>query len=107
MMSDYDGNAIYNELESKIKNKDDLSDGAIMNLIFLPLMRHNVSKEELATKSIELAQSIEDKSKRDICIASVVAFGSKYLNDSERKNLLEVLKRADLATMRVTRGKRP
>ena len=62
-------------------------------------MKHTMNKSELATKSIELAQSIPDKTKRDVCIASVVAFGSKYLNDSEKRKLLEVLKMADLATM--------
>ena len=62
-------------------------------------MKHTMNKSELATKSIELAQTIPDKEKRDVCIASVVAFGSKYLNDSEKRKLLEVLKMADLATM--------
>ena len=105
MMSDYDGNDIYVKLETKIKNNDNLSDKDIINLIFLPLMKHNISKAELATKSIELAQSIEDKAKRDICIASVVAFGSKYLNENEKKKLVEVLRMADLITMLVEEGK--
>ena len=82
--------------ENKIRNNEDLSDKDIINLMFLPLMNHNISKADLATKSIELAQSIEDKTKRDICIASVVAFGSKYLNQSEKRKLLEVLRMADL-----------
>jgi len=99
MMNDYDGNSIYTELENKIKNGENLTDVDIMNLIFLPLMKHTMNKSELATKSIELAQTIPDKEKRDVCIASVVAFGSKYLNDSEKRKLLEVLKMADLATM--------
>jgi|GEM_PF-2294424 len=67
-------------------------------------MKHNISKADLATKSIELAQAIEDKAKRDICIASVVAFGSKYLNESEKRKLLEVLQMADLATMLMEEG---
>ncbi len=101
MMIDYDGNAIYTELEGKIKSGQTLLDTDMLNLIFLPLMKHNIPKNELAAKSIGLAQTIPDKTRRDICIASIFAFGSKYLNVSEAHKLLEVLRMTDLATMMI------
>jgi len=87
MMYEYDGNAIYTELETKLNNKQDLTDTDMLNLIFLPLMRNSVTKYELAEKSIELSQTIQDKNKRDVCIASAVAFIDKYLNENEKNKI--------------------
>jgi hypothetical protein len=98
MMYEYDGNAIYANLEAKLKSGEDLTDTDMLNLIFLPLMRNDLPKKELAKKSIEMAQTIQDESKRDTCIASTVAFMSKYLNDDEITNILEVLKMTDIFT---------
>jgi hypothetical protein len=98
MLYDYDGNAIYSELEAKLKSGQGLTDVDMLNLMFLPLMRNNVPKKELAKKSVELAQTIPDRTKRDACIASAVAFMSKYLNDDEISNILGVLKMTDIVT---------
>ena len=70
----------------------------MLNLVLLPLMRHTIPRKELAVKSIELAQAIPDTAKRNACIAAAFAFASKYLDDDETNNLLEVLKMTDLAT---------
>ena len=70
----------------------------MLNLMFLPLMRNSVQKKEFAKKSIELAQTICDRNKRDACIASVVAFMSKYLNENEINDILGVLKMTDIVT---------
>ena len=92
MMCEYDGNALYAKLEAKLKAEQDLTDTDMLNLIFLPLMRHDIAKAELAKQSIKLAQTIPDKHKRDVCIASAVAFMERYLSESETNNILEVLK---------------
>jgi hypothetical protein len=102
MMYEYDGNVIYSELESKLRTKQELTDIDMLNLIFLPLMRNDIPKQELATKSIELANTIPDKDKRDACIASAMAFMNKYLSDEDKKRLLEGLKMADIVTMFIT-----
>lgn len=99
MMYEYDGNTIYEDLEMKLKSRQDLTDVDMLNLIFLPLMRNDVPKRELTEKSIELAQTIPDKTKRDTCIASVFAFSFKYLSDEDIKRILEVLKMANIDTM--------
>jgi hypothetical protein len=92
MLCDYDGNAIYKELERKLKAKQELTDADMLNLLFLPLMKSDISKYELAEKSIELAKTIKDEKKQDICIVSTVAFMEKYLTETEMKKLWEMIK---------------
>ena len=101
LMGAYDGNSIFSDLESKLEAKHDLSDLDMLNLVLLPLMRHTIPRKELAVKSIELAQAIPDMSKRNACIAAVFAFASKYLEENDIDNLMEVLKMTDLGTMLV------
>jgi len=98
MMCNYDGNAVYAELEKKLREKQGLSDKDILNLIFLPLMRNTISKIELVEKSIELSQQIDDENKREACIASAFAFSVKYLNDTEIKRIWEGIKMSNLNT---------
>jgi uncharacterized protein YerC len=102
MLYEYDGDTIYAELETKLKSGQELTDTDMLNLMFLPLMRNSVPKKELAKKSVELAQTIPDKNKRDACIASAVAFMSKYLNENEISSILEVLKMTDIMTRIIT-----
>jgi len=98
MMYEYDGNAIYMALEAKLKSGQELTDSDMLNLIFLPLMKNDIPKRDLAEKSIELAQTIPDKNKRDICVASAFAFSLKYLSDEDIKRILEVLRMVNLET---------
>jgi hypothetical protein len=55
-------------------------------------MRNNIPKFELTEKSIELAKTIEDESKREVCLVSTVAFAEKYLNENEINRILEGIK---------------
>ena len=99
MMCDYDGNAIYAELERKLQAKETLTDTDMLNLIFLPLLRSDIPKYELAEKSIELAKTIEDETKQDTCIASTVAFMERYLTNDEINKILEVVKMTRVANL--------
>ena len=101
LMGEYDGNAIFAELESKIKARHELTDLDMFNLVLLPLMRHTIPRQELAANSIKLAQTIPDATKRNACIAAAFAFASKYLHQNETNKLLEVLRMTDLAVMLV------
>jgi predicted transposase/invertase (TIGR01784 family) len=95
-MYEFDGNSIYKDLETKLKEGQELTDIDMLNIIFLPLMRNSIPKDELALKSIELSKMIEDKSKRDTCIVSTVAFTSKYLSENEINRIWEVAKMTDV-----------
>jgi len=102
MMYDYDGNAVYKTLETKLKSGDDITDNDMLNLIFLPLMKWDkkgLSKIALTKQSIEMAQTIPDRRKRDICTAAAFMFSQKYLSETDLNQILEVLKMTDLATL--------
>ena len=101
LMGEYDGNTIFAELEAKIKAEQELTDLDMLNLVLLPLMRHTIPRKELAVKSIELAQTIPDVTKRNACIAAAFAFASRYLEENEIDKLLEVLRMTDLGEMLV------
>jgi len=96
LMVDYDGDAIYAELNAKIATGQLLDDKDILNLLFLPLMHNTIPRGELAIKSVEMAKTIPDQAKQDACIAAAVAFANKYLNEDEEAKLMEVLNMLDL-----------
>ena len=96
LMSEYDGNSMFAELETKINTGQELSDIDMLNLVLLPLMKHTLPRRELAENTIKLAQSIPDAGKRNACIAAAFAFGKAYLDEADTDKLLEVLKMTDL-----------
>ena len=96
MMYKFDGNKIYKDLATKLKEKQELTDIDMLNLIFLPLMNNSIPKDELALKSIELAKTIEDRAKRETCIVSTIAFTGKYLTENEMIKIWEVAKMTDV-----------
>lgn len=98
-MKDYDGDIIYNKLKGKIKNDIAFDDLDVVNLLFIPLMKSKQSKSKMAVKSINLARNIKDRFKQNMCIGSIFAFAYRYLNETEIKDILEVLKMTDLATI--------
>jgi hypothetical protein len=102
MFSAYDGNATYTDLEKKLKTGHDLTDLDMLNLIFLPLMKTDKPKDELAEKSVTIAKSIPDETKRNTCIASIIALSSKYLDEDVQSKLLGEIKMSDMVTMLVT-----
>jgi len=102
LMSEYDGNSIFAELEAKINAGQELKDIDILNLVFLPLMKHTLPRKELAKKTIMLAQKIPDVSKRNACMAAAFGFARKYVTDAEVNELLEVMQMSELVVMLVT-----
>lgn len=106
MMGEYDGDAIYAELDTKIKTDSTLTDVDILNLIFLPLMRNTTPRDELAVNSVKLAQNIPDTAKRNACIAAAFAFAYRYLDGDKLEKLVEVIRMTDLATILITDAKK-
>jgi len=96
LMSDYDGNTIFTELENKIKSGQDLADADVIKLVLLPLMNHTMPRYELTSSTIELAKTIPDTQKKNACIAAAFGFASKYLDDEKLNSLREVLEMTEL-----------
>jgi hypothetical protein len=99
MMNEYDGNVIFTELSNKITGEAEITDVDMLNLIFLPLMRNSIPRNELAINSFSLAQRIQDTTKRDACMVATFAFASRYLDEENIKGLVEVFRMTDVATM--------
>jgi hypothetical protein len=106
MMKEYDGDVTYKELTAKIDAEQKITDNDMLNLLFLPLMKHTVDSGELAVKSIQLAQQIPDTAKRSACIAAAFAFASKYLDKNEMNQLVEAIEMTDLATLVIERAEK-
>jgi len=99
LMHDYDGNAIYEELDKKIKSGQDLTDTDMLNLIFLPLMRNTIPRGELAVNSVKLAQTITNTQKKNACTAAAFAFAHRYLNENELEKLKGAIRMTTLVDM--------
>jgi hypothetical protein len=103
MFANFDGDATFKNLEARLESGQELTDREMLDLIFLPLMKTDTPREELAGRSVIIAQSIPDKEKRNTCIAAIYSLSSKYLDDVVLKKLLEATKMSDMVTMLVER----
>ena len=80
----------YRYLNEKIKRGEKLSQTEIVRLIFLPLMKHGKSEGEVALKAAELAKMIPDE-KQNLVFAAIIALSDRYMTETEKKRLLEVV----------------
>jgi len=90
-MKDYDGDAEYEKLHSKINRNETLDEEDILKLIFLPLMKSKQTESEMAIHAAELAKEIEGEIKTFI-IGAIVAVTDKFMSEDYKKKLLEVLR---------------
>jgi hypothetical protein len=98
-MEDYDGDVIFAELAAKINAEAEITDVDMLNLVFLPLMRNTLNRDELAISTIKLAQTIPDRNKRNACIASAIAFVNRYMDEEGFEKIKEALKMFDIVEM--------
>lgn len=96
MLNGYDGDAIYADLDAKIKAGMTLSDLDIIKLIFLFMMKVSIPKIELAVNTIKMANTIFDENKREACVAAATSYANQFLNDKEMEKFMEVVKMFDM-----------
>ena len=97
-MKDFDGDEEYRKLNDKIYTNVQLADEDVLKLIFLPLMKSRFSEEEMALNAAELAKEIPGEAKTFI-LAAIIAVSDKFLSDTYRNKLLEVLKMTQIEQM--------
>ena len=96
LMNDYDGNAAFARIETKVQAGMSLTDADMLDLVLLPLMRHTKPPLDLAMETIRLAQTLPESEKRDTCIAAAYAFAGKYLDEADMEKLRRMIKVRDL-----------
>jgi predicted transposase/invertase (TIGR01784 family) len=91
-MNKMNGDKIYSELDDKISGRENLSDKDKLNLIFLPLMKSSINKNEMAIKAVELAKKVENDESRLLYIGAIVGISDKFIDKDYVARLKEVLK---------------
>ena len=76
-MSDKNGDLIVEELEKKVKNKENITKQELVALTFTPIMGGKLTKAEKIIKSIRIVKSSENEYKYDI-ESMLYAFADKF-----------------------------
>ena len=91
-MKAFNGDEIFSNLNDKIQGKEKLTEIDKLNLIFLPLMKSNIDKNEMAINAVELASKIEDDKEKMLYIGAIVGISDKFIDKEYVLKLKERLK---------------
>ena len=103
-MKGFNGDKEYKKLQKKILKSKPLDDIDLLKLIFLPLMKSEISEDEMAIKAAELAKNILGDVKTFV-IGAIIAITDKFMSEDYRKKLLEVLKLTHIEQMIREKGR--
>ena len=81
-MSDKNGDLIVEELENKVKNKENITKQELVALTFTPIMGGKLTKAEKIIKSIIIVKSSDNEYKYDIELM-LYAFADKFLKGKD------------------------
>ncbi|MFQ8893304.1 MAG: hypothetical protein ACLR8H_13155 [Clostridium sp.] len=81
-MSDKNGDLIVEELENKVKNKENITKQELVALTFTPIMGGKLTKAEKIIKSIRIVKSSDNEYKYDI-ESMLYAFADKFLKEKD------------------------
>ena len=81
-MSDKNGDLIVEELENKVKNKENITKQELVALTFTPIMGGKLTKAEKIIKSIRIVKSSDNEYKYDI-ESMLYAFADKFLKGKD------------------------
>jgi len=91
-MKAFNGDEVFVDLQDKIVKKEILTDRDKLNLIFLPLMKSNVNKNEMAINTVELASKITDEEEKMLYIGAIIGISDKFIDKNYVLKLKERLK---------------
>ncbi|HEY5561123.1 MAG TPA: hypothetical protein VIK72_05070 [Clostridiaceae bacterium] len=91
-MKAFNGDDIFLDLQNKITGKEILNDADKLNLIFLPLMKSKVGKNEMAINAVELAAKISNDNEKMLYIGAIVGISDKFIDKEYVYKLKERLK---------------
>ena len=97
-LSAFDGNAIYAELERKVRANEPLSDEDVMRFIILPLTAKN-DKQSLIETTVSLAKEIGNEDNQSFIIAGILSATDKFIDKNYSNKLKEWLKMTKVARL--------
>jgi len=102
-MSDKNGDLIVEELEKKVKNKENITKQELVALTFTPIMGGKLTKAEKIIKSIRIVKSSENEYKYDI-ESMLYAFADKFLSGKDLQKVKEEISMTELGRMLIEDG---
>lgn len=89
-MMDEDGDTIINNIETKIKNEQEISDEELIDLSLVPVMGSSNIQEQQIEKSVSLILSINLEKNKVKNIVKSIAYllADKFLEDEEKKTII-------------------
>ena len=102
-MYDKNGDLIVEELEKKVKNKENITKQELVALTFTPIMGGKLTKAEKIIKSIRIVKSSENEYKYDI-ESMLYAFADKFLSGKDLQKVKEEISMTELGRMLIEDG---
>ncbi|MDY4077165.1 MAG: DUF4351 domain-containing protein, partial [Clostridium sp.] len=102
-MSDKNGDLIVEELEQKVKNKENITKQELVALTFTPIMGGKLTKAEKIIKSIRIVKSSNNEYKYDI-ESMLYAFADKFLRGKDLQRVKEEISMTELGRMLIEDG---
>ena len=103
-MSDRNGDLIVEELEKKVKNKENITKQELVALTFTPIMGGKLTKAEKIIKSIRIVKSSDNEYKYDI-ESMLYAFADKFLKGKDLQRVKEEISMTELGRMLIEDGR--
>ena len=103
-MCDKNGDLIVEELENKVKNKENITKQELVALTFTPIMGGKLTKAEKIIKSIRIVKSSDNEYKYDI-ESMLYAFADKFLKGKDLQKVKEEISMTELGRMLIEDGR--
>ena len=103
LLGQQDGEATYQRLRTQLTRGAGLRPEERLDLIFLPLMRHQRARREVVVDTVALARQLPERQQRQ-ALASLIGLGHRFLTDAELDALLEGLMSTNVGQRLIERG---
>ena len=102
-MYDKDGDIIFDKVEEKLRDKEEITKQDLVALTFSPIMGGKLTKLDKILKSIRLVKKIDNEYRYDM-ESMLYAFADKFLDGKELEKVKEEISMTKLGEMLVEDG---
>lgn len=103
LLGQQDGEATYQRLRAQIAHRSGLTPEQRLDLIFLPLMKHQRTRLEVIAQALGLAQQLPARQQQE-AMAALIGLGHRFLTESELETVLEGLMSTSIGQRLIDRG---